>query len=179
MLDVLKHLADSFEMCRTLYSFEMCRTLYDLKTTAHNTHTPTLWVARLFEELVWLVRDASNTIWLSGWWQASCWQQRGYDLGTVAGAEKLIESDKSDTMLDHACVWTWACVWLLVAMNSHCQMLPSHIYHRSHQAYSTHSVNTQYTLSKRYSKHTVNTCKNWEIWSMWVLTYSTIQFSNL
>jgi len=45
-------LADSFKMRRTLYSLEMCRTLYDLKTTAHNTHTPTLWVARLFEELV-------------------------------------------------------------------------------------------------------------------------------
>ena len=158
MLDVLKNLADSFEMCRTLYSLEMCRTWLEDYCTQH-THTPTLWVARLFEELVWLVRDASNTIWLSGWWQASCWQQRGYDLGTVAGAEKLIESDKSDTMLDHACVWTWACVWLLVAMNSHCQMLPSHIYHRSHQAYSTHSVNTQYTLSKRYSTHTVTLAK--------------------
>ena len=52
--------------------------------------------------------------------------------------------------------------------------LPSHIYHRNHPAYSTHSVNTQYTLSRHYNKHTVNTCKNWEIWSMWVLTYSLL-----
>ena len=73
----------------------------------------------------------------------------------VKNACKAI-SNHSKSMLDHACVWTWACVWLLVAMNSHCQMLPSHIYHRSHQAHSTHSVNTQYTLSKHYSKHTVN-----------------------
>jgi len=82
----------------------------------------------------------------------------------------------SDTMLDHACAWARACVALLIARNSQWHTLPSHIYHRNHPAYSTHSVNTQYTLSRHYNKHTVNTCKNWEIWSMWVLTYSLLHY---
>ena len=36
----------------------------------------------------------------------------------LLGLKKLTEADKSDTMLDHACVWARACVALLIARNS-------------------------------------------------------------
>jgi len=128
-------------------------------------------------------RGDGSTTWKSEvkyWpllWVASSFLSKSSDSIETCRAlgleKKLTEAEKSDTMLDHACVWARACVALLVVRNSQWRTLPSHIYHRSHPAYSTHSVNTQYTLSKHYSKHTVNACKNWDIWSMSVLTYST------
>ena len=162
-------------------SFETCRVLFGSKNT---THTPTLqellslqaahcgqqpWRPSALKN--WLALLVAGFLLVAGILLTA----RRLQLGNCCwGWKELTEADKSDTMLDHACVWARACVALLVARNSQWQTLPSHIYHTNHPAYSTHSVNTQYTLSRRYSKRTVSTCKKWEIWSMWVLTYSLL-----
>ena len=157
--------SDSFEMCRTQYDLKttthkhtclhfMTSFRYKQHVAGSSSDVPApgktgsriytnpglrLSIDHLyfFVYVLWLVRDVSNTIWLEDYYTQT-------HTSTLHDFLPLQATRWGQQLrLDHACVWARACVALLVVRNSQWHTLPSHNYHRSHPAYSTHSVNTQ------------------------------------